>query len=250
MANTPKNAEKQAENNPTVAPAARGTVANKQVVTEVVKEEELLDNIIAGYDKNKQRINTAIIAVIVLVAGYFGYQELSVKPTQKKAANALAFAQQNFQRDSITAALDGEGNRPGFVKIASKYGGTPAGNLANYYAGVCYLQQGDIKKAIKHLKEFNSKGTSLTPAAAGALADAYMEDGKVKDSISQYQTASADEKNTALTPIYLLRLAMAYEMNKQPEKAIDAYKKLRDNYPQSQQAREVDKNLARLGELQ
>ncbi len=42
---------------------------------------------------------------------------------------------------------------------------------------------------------------------------------------------------------------MAYEMANQPEQAIKAYRKVRDTYPMSPQARDMDKYLARLGFL-
>jgi hypothetical protein len=36
-------------------------------------------------------------------------------------------------------------------------------------------------------------------------------------------------------------------MDKQNDKAIENFKRIRDEYPQSQQARETEKELARLG---
>ncbi|MCD6064647.1 MAG: hypothetical protein K0R82_2558, partial [Flavipsychrobacter sp.] len=53
-----------------------------------------------------------------------------------------------------------------------------------------------------------------------------------------------------LTPFYLSRAAAAYEMDKKPEEAIKAYIRIRDEYPTSAEARNVDKYLARLGELE
>jgi hypothetical protein len=38
-------------------------------------------------------------------------------------------------------------------------------------------------------------------------------------------------------------------MNKQPEDAKKAYLRIRDEYPMSAQAREIDRHLARLGVL-
>ena len=226
------------------------TVTNQPGVEKVVVEEnQTLDNIQLKYEQNKKRINTAVTVVLALVVGFFAYQKLYKEPNEAKAANAMSFAQQNVQIFSMNKALNGEGQRLGFVRIAKKYSGTKAGNLANYYAGVSYLQMGESQNAIKYLKDFDAEGTDLKLVAAGALGDAYMEQGKVKEGIDKYTEAAADKENTALTPLYLYRAAVAYEMNNQPDKAIAAYKRIRDEYPQSMQARETDKDLARLGDL-
>lgn len=226
------------------------TVTNQPGVEKVVVEEnQTLDNLQNKYEQNKKRINTIVTAVLLLVVGFFAYQKLYKEPNEKKAANAMSFAQQNFQMDSLNTALNGDGQRLGFVRIAKKYSGTKAGNLANYYAGVSYLQMGETQNAVKYLKEFDANGTDLKLVAAGALGDAYMELGKVKEGIDSYTEAASDKENTVLTPLYLYRAAVAYEMNNQADKAIGAYKRIRDEYPQSMQARETDKNLARLGEL-
>jgi tetratricopeptide (TPR) repeat protein len=215
----------------------------------VVEENHALDNIQSGYEQNKKRINTAVTAVLAVVVGFFAYQKLYKEPNENKAANAMSYAQQSFQIDSVNKALNGDGQHMGFAKIAKKYSGTKSGNLANYYAGVCYLQMGDAPNAVKYLKEFDGDGTNLKLVASGNLGDAYMEQGKVKEGIDSYMAAASDKENTVLTPLYLYRAALAMEMNNQADKAKDAYKRIRDEYPQSMQARETDKNLARMGEL-
>ena len=64
--------------------------------------------------------------------------------------------------DSLNWALNGDGNNVGFLKIIDKYSGTPAGNLAHYYAGVCYLKKGDFSNAEKQLRAFDGKGSMVT----------------------------------------------------------------------------------------
>ncbi len=62
--------------------------------------------------------------------------------------------------------------------------------------------------------------------------------------------AAGDKTDNALTPLYLYRAAIAYVMNNQVDKAKENFKKIKETYPQSAQARETDKELARLGELE
>ena len=85
----------------------------------------------------------------------------------------------------------------------------------------------DPKNAIKHLKEFNAKGTKLETVANGALGDAYMESNNFKEGIEYYNKASSNKDDNLLTPIYLYRAAVAYEMNKQTKEAIERYKNLK-----------------------
>ncbi len=208
-----------------------------------------LENLQYKYEGNKKTINTIATVLLVAVLGVIGYFKLYKEPNEKKAANAISFAQNYFQQDSVAKALNGDGQHKGFLKIAKQYSGTKTANLCNYYAGLCYLKQGDFKNAIKYLKDFDANGTDVEYAAYGALGDAYMETNDTKNGLEYYNKASSRKEDNLLTPIYLHRAGLVYEMTKQPQKAIENYKRIRDEYPQSMQARDMDKSLARLGVL-
>jgi tetratricopeptide (TPR) repeat protein len=226
------------------------TVRNRPGTEKITSSEtNPLENIQAKYEQNKQRINTIVTVVLVVVVAFFAYQRLYKAPRETKAANSISSAQTYFQQDSLNKALNGDGQHLGFLKIMKKFSGTKTANLCHYYAGICYLQMHDPKTAIKYLKDFDAEGTNVKYMAYGALGDAYMETGNKKEGIDYYTKAAADKENILLTPLYLYRAAVAYEMNNQPDKAKDAYKRIRDEYPQSMQARETDKSLARLGVL-
>lgn len=210
---------------------------------------EPLEKIAATYESKKKVINTAIVAVVVAVGGFFAYKYLVVAPKEEKAAIAMIGAEQMFQRDSINLALNGNGSSAGFLKIINKYEGTPSANVAHYFAGSCFLKMGDYKSAIKHLEAFDPKGTVLDHAKSGLLGDAYMESNDIKKGIEQYKAASSDEDDDVYSPIYLQRLAIAYEKNNQNDEAIKMYKRIRDEYPRSFQSRDVEKSLAQLGVL-
>lgn len=208
-----------------------------------------LENIQFKYESNKKTINTVVTVVLALVVGFFGYLKLYKEPNENKAANAVSYAQNYFAQDSLDKALNGDGQHKGFLKIMKQYSGTKTANLCNYYAGVCYLKKGDSKNAIKYLKDFDAHGTLVEYAAYGALGDAYMENNNLKEGIEYYTKAASQKEDNLLTPVYLYRAGVAYEMNKEPQKAIANYKRIRDEYPQSLQARDMDKTLARLGVL-
>lgn len=208
-----------------------------------------LENLQYKYEGNKKTINTVLTILLAAIVGFFAYMKLYKEPNENKAANAVSFAQNYFAQDSLDRALNGDGQHKGFLKIMKQYSGTKTANLCNYYAGVCYLKMGDAKNAIKYLKDFDAHGTMVEYTAYGVLGDAYMETNNLKEGIEYYNKAASQKEDNLLTPIYLQRSAIAYEMNKQPEKAIENYKRIRDEYPQSMQARDVEKSLARLGVL-
>ena len=208
-----------------------------------------LDNLQVFYENNKKMISTVTTVVLGVVVVFFAYTKLYKGPAEEKAATSLAFPQLCFQVDSLNLALNGDGKNLGFTKIAKKYEGTAAGNLAHYYEGVCFLKMGDPKSAIKSLEAFNGKGTMVGYQAWGLLGDAYMESGNSAKAIENFKKATADKEDNMLTPMYLYHLGLAYEAGGNANDAKAAFIRIRDEYPRSVQAREMDKELAKLGEL-
>ncbi len=213
------------------------------------KEVNPLDNVLSFYEKNKKVISTTTTIVLGAIVLYFGYTKLYKGPAEEKAATALSYPQLYLQADSLNMALNGDGKNLGFIKIAKKYDGTASGNLAIYYEGVCYLKMGDYKNAIKALKEFDGKGTMVGAMASGLLGDAYMENGESAKAIESYKKATGDKSDGLVTPMYLYHLGMAYVANNNTNEAKEAFKRIRDEYPKSMQARDIDKELARLGDV-
>ena len=100
--------------------------------------------------KNQKAIIGFLTVVALATVSYLMYQKFIAEPKQDEAANELFVAQQDFQKavDDVTGTksdslfnlvLKGSEGKFGVVKIADEYSGTAAGNLANYYAGIAYL---------------------------------------------------------------------------------------------------------------
>lgn len=222
-------------------------LSNREVSSQ--DESNALDRIQILYEKNKKVINgvaTGALVVAALVVAYFNFY---LGPRETKAQAKVFYAQQYFAADSFQLALQGDRQHAGFLKVMKDYSGTKTANLCHFYAGVSYLHLGDTKKAIKQLEDFDGKGTMVATAAAGALGNAYLDDNQVKKAISQFEKATASKDDIVQTPLYLMSLGAAYELDKKPEDAKKAYMRIRDEYPQSTQAREIDRDLARLGAL-
>jgi tetratricopeptide (TPR) repeat protein len=198
------------------------------------------------YTANKNIINIGLLAVVVVIAGFFGYTRFVKAPNEKKAQEAIFQAQNYFAVDSFKLALNGDGNNYGFLQVVDKFGGTKAGNLAKYSAGVCYVKLGDYQKGIDMLKSFSSSDLVIQSLANGLMGDAYMELNKADDAVAYYKKAGADN-NELTSPIYLLRAGLALEKANKPQEAIAVYQEIRQKYPQTNEGREMEKYLARLG---
>lgn len=213
-----------------------------------VNDTEALDNALVFYEKNKKAISTAATVIIVAIVGYFAYTKMYKGPAEEKAAAAMSYPQLYFTADSLNMALNGDGKNAGFIKLAKKYSGTAAGNLANYYMGICYLRMGNYKDAVSALEKFDGKGTMVGNQAYGALGDAYMEMGNAAKAIENYKKASEDKENGYTTPLYLYRLGIAYSGSGKTNEAKEAFLRIRNEFPRSMQARDVEKELGRIGE--
>lgn len=199
-------------------------------------------------EKNQKIILIVIITILVLIGGYFSYKKLIAEPRQETASAEMFAAEQFFKIEDMDKALNGDGKHIGFIAIADKYGSTKSGNLANFYAGSAYLSKGEFQKAIDYLKDFKSNDVFLSNQSKAMIGDCYIELNNIDNAIKNYKNAIS-KPNEMTTPFVLLKLGLAYEMNKDIKKALDTYRILKKDYPSSMEAREIDKNISRLENL-
>lgn len=232
---------------------AKRRLANRNTSTPVSEADEVLVDTIEGqqqssdwFEENQKTIVTGLLVLAVLVGAFFAYQNLIRKPKIAEAATQMYQAQFQFERDSFSAALTNPGGGYlGFLAIIDEYGGTPAGNAANYYAGVSYLHLGDFNKAIEYLKDFSAKGETMPIMKNGALGDAYSELGDFDEAASYYESA-ANSDNELLTSQYLKKLGMLYEKLQKYDKALATYQKIETKYPESAAGIESAKLIGRV----
>ncbi|HEY4209656.1 MAG TPA: tetratricopeptide repeat protein [Puia sp.] len=203
------------------------------------------------WDRWGKQASYGLLVIVVLIAGYMGYKNFISEPKELDANKAIFRAEEYYREDSTKLALNGDNVNPGFLKVISKYSGTKAANLANFYAGSCYLRLGDFNNAIKHLKDFSTPVKQLQIRAYGLLGDAYSELNKKEDALEQYKKAGTYyEKDDVFSPEYLFRCGALYETMGRTQDAIAMYKIIKDKYPGTPRGAEIDKYLARLGVTQ
>lgn len=197
------------------------------------------------YEDNKKNINIAIIALVVLVGGYIGYKKLYLEPREAEAQKEVFMAQKYFEIDSFDLALKGNETFKGFTDIASEYSGTKVGNLAHYYAGICHLRKGEFQEAIDQLEDFTTSNELIAPLAEGAIGDACVELADLDKGVKHYMKAAKMNSNKLTSPIFLKKAGIVFEEQKNYGDAIDAYNTIKNDYPDAQEAQDIDKYIAR-----
>lgn len=202
------------------------------------------------WEKYQNLIMYAVGAVALVLLGWWLYKTMIVAPKQTEAVASMWQAEMQFGRDSFKMALENPGGGfDGFLAIADKYSGTPAGNAATYYAGICYLQMGDFDNAIKFLDDYSAEGKLLPAMKAGTLGDAYSEKKDFSKALSYYRKAVDATDNDLIAAYYLKKLGMLNEYQGNKDDAMKAYEELRKEHPNQQSAdwREVEKYIYRAG---
>ena len=198
--------------------------------------------------KNQKIIIGLVAAAAIITIGYLAYQRFIAAPKQEDAANEMFLAQQNFQKatDGVASdslyklSLNGSEGKFGFLKIADEYSGTDAGNLANYYAGIAYLNTGKYTEAIDFLKKFKSEDIVLGALAEGAIGDAYSQKNQAKEALDSYVKAANMNKNDFTTPRFLLKAGKTALALGNKSDALKYFTDIKDNYDGSPESASID----------
>ena len=206
--------------------------------------------------KYKKHIAIAVVALIVLVAGFFLYKNYVSAPREEKASTELAKGQELFGMQQFEKALNGDGATfSGFIKLANDYSSTDAGNLANLYAGLCYANLNKWNEAVKYLDSYSPGNDAMvSPAAIAALGNAYAHVGKIDEAINALKKAadkadskSEDGTNNSLSPTFLLQAGQLLESQNKKADALKVYQDIKKKYVNSAivQSQEIDKYIER-----
>ena len=204
-------------------------------------------------EKNQTAIFIVVGVIAAVVLGYLGYNKFIAEPKADEAMNEMATAQRYFNeavtgtsKDSLyTLALNGGEGKYGMVDIAEEYSSTPAGNLANYYAGMAYLNLNDYENAGKYLGEFDTDDAVLGPVAKGGLGDAFVQLNQLPEALEYYEKAIAASTNDFTTPMYLFKAANVAMKLDNSEKALSYFERIKEEFEDSSEASNIDAFIGR-----
>ncbi len=209
----------------------------------IAEDPEILKDKLVGVEnfliRNKRIISGIFIGILLVISVVILYNRW-LKGQELEAQSQLSPAVFFFENNEFEKALNGDDiTTDGLLAITEDYKQTKAANLAHFYTGVIYLSQpidsnfANVNDAIKHLKAFDSDDLFLKARGLALLGDAYSELHDYETAINYYQKAVDYKPNQDLTPLYLLKLALAFEKNTQIEEAKTTYTRLIDKYPNS-----------------
>ncbi len=196
--------------------------------------------------ENKKTFTIVGTSIGVLVIAILAYTNFVYNPNVVKGKETVWPAEQNLVKDSFNLALLGDdANAYGFNYTAKKFGNTPSGVLAKYGAGISALNLGDYTLAVQYLKDVDESGSVMASVAKIALGDAYAELGDADKAVKSYKKALSVNSDDFSSPLALKKLGLTLEAMNMHSKAVKAYKEIETKYPFSEEARTINKYIAR-----
>ena len=210
----------------------------QQNIAEAVSKSELF------FQKYGKIIYGCVAAVLLIALAILAYNRFILQPKKEKAQAAMYVAEQRFAAGNFELALNGDDNDMGFEEIIDTYG-VKGGKSVYMYAGACALQTGDFDKAIKYYKKYNGEDKILLARAQAGIGDAYVGLEDYNNALAAYEKAAATIDNMFAAG-YLLKAGQVAEELGDKEKALAFYNKIKDQYPQSAEASDIDKYITRI----
>ena len=219
---------------------------NQQQATPTM--EETLNQSEAFFLKYKKAIIGAVIALVVIIAGIVLYKTYVSGPKEIKASTAIAKGQEYFAASNFEMALNGDSaSFKGFAKLADEYSSTAAGNLANLYAGLCYVKLDKWEDAVKYLEKYDGADDQMiSPAAEGALGNAYAHLNQLDKAVSHLKKAAEKADNNSLSPTFLIQAGEILESQGKNDEALKLYQTVKEKYFNSMASQTIDAYIERV----
>jgi len=198
------------------------------------------------FNENGKTLWICLGAVVIIGLGILGYQKFIYQPKCAEAMQQTFPAERSFMKGEYELALNGDGNVLGFSQIIDEYG-TKAGKAVYMYAGICQLQLGKYEEAIAYLQKYDGKDAILSAKALACEGDANVGLEKYDAAIACYKKAIAVSDNV-FAASYLFKEGLAYQKIGDKASAVECFKTIKDKYPQSVEAFDIDKYISSVAE--
>ena len=222
---------------------AKETKKTEQTEQNLAEVQEALSASGQWIEKNSNTIMWVLVAIVAVVCGFIALNKFVWEPKGLEASNENAKSVVYFSAGDYTKALNGDDAEcVGFAETADNYSHYQAGKLAALYAGICHYQLGQYEEAADYLKQFDADDVNIAPAAKMLLGDAYVELGEYSKAIKAFE-AAANSDNELIAPMALKKAGVVYLKQEDTKAANKAFKAIKEDYPQSAEAQDIDKYI-------
>jgi len=194
----------------------------------------------------KNHIMIGVGAVILIVIVILGIRQYYFLPKEKDAQSSIFPGESYLAKQQWDVALNGDGkDYIGFLGIIDDYGSTKTGKLAKAYAGICYYHLNKPDEAVVYLKEYKANDKVIAPVITGLIGDCYVNLNDIAEGIKYFNKAASEANSELLSPVYLKKAGIAYESIFDYVNAAKMYQTIKNKYPNSQEASDIDKYIER-----
>jgi len=202
-------------------------------------------------------IGGSLLAVAVIVYGYFFYRD----NREDKAQEALALAIETFDAPVGAATPEQQAVQTGprykteaektaaaekqFKDLQDKYSGTDAADVGGLYMARMAAARGDVKTAKPLLETFvkEQKDHMLAGAARFSLYQMRIEGGEAATVAIELNAELAKPDPALPGDSLLMLLAQAYETQGDAAKSLEAYRRITTEFPESPYAVEAQRRV-------
>lgn len=193
------------------------------------------------YRRLAQGIGVALLVLVLAIPGYIYYHQQQEQAANQQLGQILPV----YEQGKYQQALDGTGDQAGLLTIADNYSNTDAGNLATFYAANALYRLEEYDRARTYFQRFEKEQDFLGASAFAAQAAIQENKGSLQKAAELYEQAASQYENKLTAPRYLLNAGQAYEEAGQYKAAMDAYQRIQEEYPESDQATKAEQYRAR-----
>ena len=191
--------------------------------------------------KNNKKIIAGVIAVAAVLIAIFSVRSCN----EKKAAEAKeAFtAVENAGLMSIDS-LSNAAALAEYEAYLNEWDDHAVG-AASFEAGIAAFEAKDYNKAIEFFTNYEGEDAIYNARALACIADCYVELGNYEKAYENYAAAVAKADNEFASE-YAFRAGLVAEKLGKNDKALAMYQTIKDKYPSTPRAVEIEKYISRV----
>lgn len=216
------------------------------------------------YQHNKDKVTllvAAVLAVVVLTAGYFWWQKRSAEQAGELMGVAMTiYSAPIVPPSSVPGAVQQPGSYPSekaryeaalkaFQDVANTYGSSPSGIAARYHSAETLFSLGRHSEAHQAYQQVIDKaGNNVYGSMAKlGLAATMLAEGQNDAALKAYEDLAAVRDSIVPVDGVLMQLAKAYEKLGKKAEAKTTYKRVVDEFPESPYVQSARQQMTLLG---